>query len=384
AHELTDEQLSRLHELWDRRATHRNGISLVLGQQGNQNSLDFLTRNFDRIIDSGHEFESALAIGRLMMNYDISPVTQRSILRYAAVLEDEDIFRAYFYGLYRGGEVIDDPEMQKTIWETYEWTTIPEIKQYTLRILFNSDAEDTFERLNIENVSQMNVQLAVELAQHSGLLEWSDKLELLYAQLLDHPNPVVNEVALNQIKDHSGNNSNFDEVLKTKIVNNEEKEASIRLSGIMALNSPGNFLDLADSLSGDDVYLQSKKLSIYQKVISTDAYLNMLEEVVENEDRMRVLTAARALTVWWNELEESQKNSTQKEKVRNLIFELLDKGDRSVTYVMVPFMQSSDLVTNNDYELIEEFLSHYKLPEDVEVYQVFGGFLKEKFEKQSE
>ncbi len=386
AHDLDDEQLTRLHDLWKRRNTMRKGISRVLGQQGNQESLDLLVQNFDEIIgeDSDYEYDAALAIGRLMINHEISSeASKRSILRYAAVLEDEDLYRAYFYGLYRGNKIVQDERLQTNIWEAYEWVESPKIRQYVLRISFNSDAEKTFQKLPLDDVSTMNVQLAVELLQHTGKVGWSDKLEELYSHLLAHSNPVVNEVALNHIKAHPERKAEFDEVITKKIIQNEEKEASIRLSGIDALSEASEFLEVTENLTGNDAYLLSKKLRIYEDVKSVDEFMNLISGYVSSEDRMEALFAAQSLSRWWGKLSENQKTSTRKADVRDLIFELLKRGDRSITYVTVSFMESSGLIGNNDLARIEEYLSQYELPEDIEVYQVFGGLLFKQFNEQA-
>lgn len=386
AQELNDEHLSRLHGLWERRNTMRKGISRVLGLRGNQESLDLLVRNFDEIIgeDSEYEYDAALAMGRLMASYEVSSSAgKRSILRYAAVLDDEDLFRAYFYGLYRSNKAVEDEGLQTNIWEAYEWVESPKIKQYVLRISFNSNAEKTFERLPIEDISTMNVQLAVELAQQTAKVGWSEKLELVYTRLLTHSNPVVNEVALAQIEKHPEKNTAFDEVIIQEIIQNEEKEASVRLSGIEVLSDAADFVKLAETLAEDDVYLLNKKLSIAQKVKSADEYLELIREHAQSENRMEALFASQALSGWWAELTEMQKTSSRKATVRDLIFELMNRGDRSITYVTVPFMESSGVIENNDFERIEGYLSQYRLPEDIEVYQVFGGFLFEQFQKQA-
>jgi cyclophilin family peptidyl-prolyl cis-trans isomerase len=385
AHELTDEQLTRLHNLWNRRASMRGGISLVLGQQGNQESLDLLIRNFDEIIgpDSDYEYNSALAMGRLIMEYDIPESLRRSILRYAAVLEDEDLYRAYFYGLYRGDKVIEDEQIRTNIWEAYEWVESPYIRQYALRIAFKSDAEWTLERLPVGDISEMNVQLAVELAHQASNTGWSPKLEKLYTRLLAHPNPVVNEVALNRIANHTEKEGRFDAVISDKIVENEQKEASVRLSGIIAMSEADEYLSLAESLSEGQEYLLIKKLHIYRQALNADEFLQKLEAYAGSSNRMEALFAAQAMSGWWADLEESRKSSL-KQSVRELVFDLLERGDRSITYITASFMESAGVILDEDFSRIEELLTNYQLPEDIEVYQSMAGFLYERFRDEAQ
>ena len=385
AHEISESQLLRLHDLWRNGSTLRKGISLVLGKQGNQASLDLLVQYFNEIIgeDSDYEYEAALAIGRLMIDYEMGETTQRSILRYAAVLEDEDLYRAYMYGLYRSGEALQNPDMIKAVWEAYEWVESPEIRQYALSISFNSDAEWAFNRLPVVDISTMDVQLAIELAQQTSKVSWSEKLEDVYSKLLEHKNPVVNEVALNQIQSHADKPASFDEALVSLIIENQQKESSIRLSGIQALSDKSPYLALSNFHSKSNEYLLIKKLNIYKSVSSPDEYMDMLEGHIGSQNRMEVLFAAQALSGWWGELEASDKTSSRKEKVRSMVFDLLEKGDRSITYVTVSFLQSADLLEQGDFNRIENVLSQYSLPADIEVYQVFGGLLFNNFEEQA-
>ncbi|WP_290878269.1 peptidylprolyl isomerase [Gracilimonas sp.] len=378
--ELTDEQLSRLQDLWEIRPSLRNGISLVLGRQGNQASLNFLVQNFETIMDSDYEYETALAISRLSIEHELNESNQKVLLRYAAILDDPELFRAYFYGLYRSNQALAGDDMRQTLWETYEWTQRPEIKQYAAKILFNTDAEWFFARLPIGDASQMNVQLAIELAQHTGKLNWSEKLENLYRRLLNHSNPAVNEVALSQIKNHPGKVAAFDEVIISEVVENEEKEASVRLSGILALSEVSGYLSLADTLAEESEYLLIKKLNIYQKGLAAEEYLETLEEYAVSENRMEGTFAVQALSGWWTNLSEARKSTSFRTRIRTLVFELLEQKDRSITYTTLNFLTASGLVEENDFERLEELLSDYRLPEDVEVFQAYGSLLKEHFE----
>jgi cyclophilin family peptidyl-prolyl cis-trans isomerase len=385
AHELTEPQLERIHSLWKNRSSLRKGLSQVIGQQGNQASLNILIQNFDEIIggDSDYEYEAALAMGRLMIDYDMGTSTMRSILRYAAVIEDEDLYRAYFYGLYRSGKEVEDPQIRNAIWDAYTWVQSPKIRQYVLRISFNSDADWTFERLPVQDISTINVQLAIELAMQTSKVGWSEKLEEVYSKLLTHQNPVVNEVSLAQIENHPEKPASFDEIIISKIVENQQKESSVRLSGIQALADNAPYLALTDFHAKGNEYYLIKKLNINKKALETDAYTEMLQEYVSSINRMEVLFAAQALSGWWGGLDAAVKTSSQKEMVRSMVFELLEKSDRSITYVTVSFLQSADILENGDFTRIKNLLQQYRLPADIEVYQVFGELLFNEFEEEA-
>lgn len=380
--ELNDGQLSRLHDLWDTRSIMRNGISLVLGKQGNQSSLDFLVRNFEGFMDSSHEYETALAISRLMIDYELRETTKRSLLRYAAVLDEPDLFQAYFYGIYRSRSGVESDEMRNILWETYEWTAHSAIKQYSARILFNTDSEWFFNRLDIESVDTINPQLAIELAQHSGMIDWNEKLSDFYSKLLEHKNPMVNEVALNEIENHSEKPGSFDKEIIEKIINNEDKEASIRLSGIQALSSNSEFLELGDSLADGNEYLSVKKLTIYQREMEADEYLRVLEDHVSSANTIISALSIQALSGWWSGLGEDQKNAEQIERIRSLLFDILERQDPVLTYQTLRVFSTTGLLESEDLEEFLSLVSDYDPLKDTEVFQVLGDLLMEHFKEE--
>lgn len=383
--ELVDEHLFRLHDLWMERTSLRKGISLVLGKQGNQKSLDILVQNFNDIIgeESDYEYDAALAIGRLMMDYEINPVTRKSLLRYAAVLNNEDLYRAYFYGLYRDNITVDDEELQNNIWDAYTWVQSPEIRQYVLRISFNSAPAKTLEKLPVSDISEMNVQLAVELAQQTAKVEWNTKLEEVYSLLLEHVNPVVNITALEQIAAQNNRSNSFDEVITKKIVTNSGKEAAVRLSGIEALTDRSEYQPLVDSLADGNSYLLIKKFRILQKLLEPNDYLELMEKYAERENRLEALFASQSLQSWWSELKSDDITSALEQDLKELLFVLLNRQDRSVTYSTVSFMEDTGIMNENDFRQIADLSGDYKMPEDIEVFQVFAGFFKEHFEEQA-
>mgnify|MGYP000754051015 CR=1 FL=1 len=260
--QLNERQISRLHDLWNQRVSMREGISLVLGLQGNESSLNFLVVNFENFIDTNYEFESALAISRLMTRYELGSTSKRVLFKYAAIIDNPDLFRAYFYGLYRSGSGLENEELRDIMLDTYNYASNPMIKQYAAQILFNTDAEWFFETISVDEFSDSNVQLAIEVAQLSGSLDWNERLENFYLKLLVHSNPVVNEVALNQIANHSQKPTSFDEHIVESIVENEAKESSVRLSGILALSSVDEYLALAEQLADNNEYLLEKEQAV--------------------------------------------------------------------------------------------------------------------------
>ncbi|MDR9417913.1 peptidylprolyl isomerase [Gracilimonas sp.] len=379
---LSSDQVSRLQNLWETRESMRSGISLVLGLQGNENSLNYLVGNFENFIDTEFEYETALAISRLMMRHDLLESTKKILLKYAAVIDDPDLFRAYFYGFYRMNEGFEDEEMRDIMLDTYELASSAEIKQYAARILFNTDAEWFFSELILDGISGMNVQLAVELAQHSSQLSWSEKLADFYSHLLEHGNPVVNEVALTQLANRTDKPVSFDEMIASTVVNNNEKEASVRLSGIQAISDPATYLSLVDELAETNEYLLTKKLQVNSEVLTRSEYLELLEDHFNSESLIEISLATQGLSGWWQGLSDSEKDASTRAAVKELVINLLEKENRTITFNILNFMNNSGLVEEGDFELMTEIAENYSLPRDIEVFQALGSLLNEHFEEE--
>ena len=379
--DLTDDQLSRLHDLWNTRYSMRNGISLVLGKQGNQASLDFLVRNFENFMDSDHEYETALAISRLMMEFEMRESSKKSLFRYSAIKNDPEIFRAYFYGYYRGSLELTDAEMIQTLWETYEWTDEPTIKQYVAKILFNSDADWFFERLQVQELSSYDIQIAIELAQHSGQISWDEKLGKFYEQLLGHQNPMVNEVALQQIIGRDDKPNSFDEVITSRIIENEDKEATVRLSGIVAISEKEKFVDLVKELSEENEFVLIKKFSIYKEVFEEEELLDLFQQYAAVENPMKAAIAISQLSAWWSD---SGKSEDLRNRVRNIALEALSQNKMSVTVGALNLINSADLIEERDFERFKNLTNNYSTQAQTEVFSAVSNLMMEHFEERSE
>ncbi len=68
---LTDVQLRDLEQTWEDNSDVRTGIARVLGQQGDEQSLDFLLDQLD-VNNPLNDYQLALAVGRVITRFEIS------------------------------------------------------------------------------------------------------------------------------------------------------------------------------------------------------------------------------------------------------------------------------------------------------------------------
>jgi len=87
-HKCSGNQLRALEESWKRHPDYRSGIDRVLGQQGDEQSLDFLVNQLNNE-KHGDEAQFALAIGRLITRVRASQDQQIEIIQRAFGGNDE-------------------------------------------------------------------------------------------------------------------------------------------------------------------------------------------------------------------------------------------------------------------------------------------------------
>ncbi|NGP75899.1 peptidylprolyl isomerase [Balneolaceae bacterium YR4-1] len=69
--------------------------------------------------------------------------------------------------------------------------------------------------------------------------------------------------------------------------------------------------------------------------------------------------------------------------VRNIVFQALELKHRGVAYACGALLADESLFDESHFSQINQALNSFSLPEDIEVYQAFGGFYKERFEEQA-
>lgn len=381
--ELTAQQLDVLHADWLANPELREGISLVLGLQGNEKSLQLLVEHFEDIQSSTHEFESALATGRLIGQFGLETEMEDNIIAYALSLNDEILTRAWLYGYYRDEQPIHSTDAITQIREAYSEVENPRIRQYLLSLSFQNIGQEMLGDIEVATIEDMDVQLATELAQHTDSLEWSDKLEKVYTALLNHPNPIVNEVTLSMAGGNEDKPDIFDEVIINKIVENENKDAALRLSAVMALEDASAHKDLVDELAEAGDYLLTKQFSIYRTFFSNSDFYALASSVRQSENRRETLSALRAINRWWSSLDPKEKEAIGIDEIRKLVFEVLESGDRSMTFSISSLLNDAAVIQAEDYQKLHQLLNAYQLPEDVAVFQAVAGVLKTHFEEKA-
>jgi cyclophilin family peptidyl-prolyl cis-trans isomerase len=388
-HEMNSEQLRQFEELWKEAPSLRKGISVVLGQQGDKQSLDFLLRQLGT--DIAGEFPFALAVSRLAIRFEIGEDEQIAILQQAFDGESEQTLRAYLYGWYRASDEAMTAAAQDTLfnrWRLFGMGTNPKIDQYVNQLLKERTTSTLAIFYNGELRLEDEIQLSIELAQSLGEVKLTSDNALAAKILLVHLNPLVKKQVLQSLTGKLSEGGALYEYIKTSMVEDSTLADLVWLQAVESVaqvepSVAANYRERLDEIIERNPYLISGVLTVYEEFLSPEEYLQQIEGLINKEEPIFAMEALQSLNIYWGNLSEQVQIESTKNKVRELVFRALDSGDRGIAYVIYPLLKNETLFFKSDFAEINEKLSAFSLPGDIEVYQRFGLLYKERFEEQA-
>lgn len=380
--DLEDEELEKLHSLWEENPELRKGIASVLGLQGTEVSLELLL-NAENTDDSHQKFEVALAIGRLSSQIDLNSDQEMQIIEHAFSSTNSKISKAYLYGIYRARKDLSEvAKAQLTIILEDVYPDDQSLEQVVARMLFAINIDEALFRYELNEFQFMDVQLAIEISQNLRRYELTKHSKVVLNALLDHINHNVRIEALRTIATKQDElNGELDNAVLNKIGLIRGFQPLLRLEALNAIQSPSRYKDIVIELGNATPYNRTIMYGILEKISSSDEMLELLQTDMESEDDLIRFYALRQLSNWWEELEPDVKSDSITTQVNALVKKNMMTASRSMIFVMGSLFNDSLLIADDEFELIEEMLSKFKLPEDIEVFQAITSVLKERFEE---
>ena len=390
-HPFSGELLRTVEQVWLREPNQRGGINRLLGEQGDEQTLQFLLDNQETVSGSTHEYEYSLAVGRLMTKYKLDPGEQLDVIRRAFEVTDADISRGYLYGFYRGStqelnRAVRDSLYQQ--WKLYGLGNDTTVDQYIAKILKGLVLYEITMYYNSENLLDTEVQLGVELARVLSEAEFTQDHALAAKILVTHPNPQVAQQALAGIEDKISSADHLFSFIKQDMLNSAQTTDIVWLQALetAAMVEPdlvSEHKKRLDQIRTGNPYLLPRILSLWQIIEPPTEVLDFVESIVREKDRLSTMYVLQFLAGYWTELTEEEKSDQLKEQVREIVFEALALKDRGVAYMGWELLEQEDLFGVQDFDRINNLLASFRLPEDIEVYQAFGSLYKDRFEKQA-
>jgi cyclophilin family peptidyl-prolyl cis-trans isomerase len=388
-HEFGKGQIRQLEQYWEQIPNVRSGISWVLGRQGDRESLDFLLARMKEAEGTTYEYNYALALGRLMVSYTVEPAVQHRVIEQAFQSDDPQIIRAYLYGFYRGNRQAMNEDTRRFLyssWKGYGLGYIDEIDQYMVRLLKG----DVFYEITLyqhsEDLLDANIQLAVELAQAAGDVVLNDRTKLAMRILLTHENPHVAHHVLSSLEGRLGNEEDLANFIITEILDEERSSPYVWLQALETLAKEeaglvAKYERRLNEVAEAHPYLMDTVWAIYQQDDETEAYIDRISAELDKEDSLRKQFAMKAMGRFWSSLSEEEKDTQVRERIRRLVLEGIQYGDRGAAYAAAGLIGEEELFDGNDFGRIHTALKSFSLPEDLEVYQRYGTVFKQHFEE---
>ncbi|WP_440998472.1 peptidylprolyl isomerase [Fodinibius sp. SL11] len=386
-HALNENQLRELEQQWLDNPKLRTGISRVLGQQGDEQTLSFLWDQLDRnLADSEYHF--ALAVGRLVLNHDVGPSRQIRIIQKAFDTKSYKVTRAYLYGWYRGAKSQLTDTAQDTLfnrWQLMGTGMSRDVDQYINKLLPERTTHTMTIFYNGEQMLDHQVQLAYELATSIGKVPLNDKNALAANILLRNENPHVQVRMLQSLDGKITDGDDLYQYIREEILTDASLADAVWLEALALVKKIDaqivrEYQDRLDSIGEDNSYLWPEVLGIYQQYKPLVEYLQRIEGVVQENEQLPTMYALQSLGSF---VQDIQNIGEHRQQIRNIVFDALDLGDRGVAYMAGPLLENEDLFGQEDFNRINNSLKAFALPEDIEVYQRFGAFYKERFEEQA-
>lgn len=387
--ELRTNQLRELEQEWIEGDSSRAGIARVLGQQGDEQTLNFLLDHADEV-NTENEYQFGLAVGRLIQEYSLDENKQISVIQNAFDTGDYDATKAYLYGWYRGDETRLTTTAQDTLfsrWDLMGAGLSRDVDQFVNKILPERTTYKQTIFYNGEQLLDKKIQLAYELATSIGKIPLSGQNELAAKILLTNENPHVQRRVLQSLEGRLQEGDDLYGYITNEMLSESQLADAVWIKSLHTMQTAdpdiiSDYEGRLEAIPEENPYLWPDVLEVYEASESKGDYLNRIEELVAKGDTLLAIYAVQNLNSFVEDTDSFEENEVQ--QIRAIVFDALDLTDRGISYMAAAVIEDEELFNEDDFEQINQSLSSFSLPEDIEVYQVFGSLYHQRFEEQAE
>ncbi|MCC5914392.1 MAG: peptidylprolyl isomerase [Balneolaceae bacterium] len=386
-HDLIDEDLQTLREMFRTGEADQSGLCTVFRRQGGGEELQLL---LDEIEIPGGNSICATSAGFLMTRIEIGDEDRRTVFRVAFEAEEKDTRKGLLYGFFRSGLNRPEPgsDLAGELLDLWNGMDLhdTETDRMMVRIAGVPAAEEVLSRYSDREL-RTEVQLAVELAASAQYLERVDLEQELIQRLLHHQNPHVQIRLLEALRQHGNPSDELLTQIREEIAgptrNHELYFTSLELL-LDHQEEAGWYRRKLDLATSQSPYLTEHSLRIYQRIESEEDFLNRIEDHLE-EGGVRGLHATRALTTLWMEHEEPDQ---VRDRIHTIIMNSIERGDRSVISGLNSLLIDDKLVGDDDYELLynrySDFQERGERENSMNLEQVLEDRFPDRFEPVAE
>ncbi len=229
----------------------------------------------------------------------------------------------------------------------------------------------------------MDVQLAIEIIQAIGRNEENDTYApVALNAFVQHKNPNVVIQALRVIAAKEDFAKEINNSLLNATALNVAVEPHVRLAGFNASVNPGKYIDDLLPIGTEDPYLQTLRYSALKKVWDEVEVFDYLAADIDTSQGLLYSFFLREMNTLWANADEELKTEERIEKVHNILFTALERGERAFT--LQALHSDENVLHEEDFEKLIALLNDRSVVDDIDIFRSVTSILKSRFEEESE
>lgn len=353
-HPLSGTQVDSLNKYYSDGTVSSESVCEVFFRKGNLNTLIMLLDRPQLVQESK---PCAKAVGGILSRIQVDEFKQREVFSLAMNSDNPVIWRNLLYGFYRSpinrpaedSILMNDLSALLDLYGGYFSTGMDE---YIVRILGKTGYLKVMDRRSDVSLNQA-VQLSNELAKSIPFFQSDELNHPSIKRLLHHPIDNVVAQTLLSLREFE---AIPDELIS--IVNGEiapiTRDTEVFVEALDLLLKNGveikEYEKKMEFLGNQNELLKHRILSLFGKFESTDEYLNRVRREIE-DGGIGGLRALQSLAVYYTE---NIEKPGIHEKVRSITLSALKDGDATVFASLNMFLMNSNLIKEDDYELLHD------------------------------
>ena len=377
--ELSSDQL-RILESIAAGSNYPPALIRTLGLQGDVQTASLLDV-WASSIEPGSSAEPvfALAMSMIQVRRIMETPNIHNLVKRALHTPNAEAARNWLYAIYRSPAlVLDSAAAASTValLDTWQTTGDTTVRRYLARALAKSGRTEALDLYDPSAIPGLDVNSAVDLVRI--LPYFKDNLPQEHiAKLFDHENPVVLTALLDLLADtgytsYVGLDTHVEEIIESR------KTSDPRLfikANTTRLRMPGGETYTADrnalmDLANRHPYFASDALSILIMDRNTNDVLADIQPFANSDDHLKRMAAASAIRIHAASLANTSSALTDRQLMSDRMWTMLENPNRGVLSTLYPMLRNDTYRSEGDNDRMITMLKSYRLPEDVEVYQI--------------
>src|SRR6056297_2814556 len=352
-HELSETSRQRVRDIFSAEPNRYRYSCEIFKRQGKESELEIILNELPGL--QNPEF-CASAAGRIISNEEFSEEIINRVLDAAFASDSPGVRRNLLYGFYRSP--LNRPEVESDVWNRMqdEWINLgigpePATDQYMVGILGEAGAELFIQNIPVPDGVQ-DQQLLIEIIRAISVDdEFTEADQNLALNLLTHSNPTVVSEMLERLKVMESPGEPLLEFVYTHHAQLTRNAVNF-VTALELLQSQGRDISALfqklEFIEQENPYLTNRILNIYMEIETDSTFLERTEGYL-NDDGIRGIHGAQALTNYWIGLEDD----TYTDRVRQLMRDAAEAGDRSVVSGLTTLLTDEILVQESDFGWLE-------------------------------